>query len=656
MTIGTMEVTLVGAKGLKNTDFSGGGIDPYVLVQYKSQERKSGVARGQGRAPVWNEKFMFRVEYPGADDHYKLILKIMDKDSFTADDYLGQATIYLKEFLEIGVENGTAELPPRKYSVVYSDQSYSGEIQVGITFNQKPSEDKQRRLDLKEEEVEKLEAELDGELKLKKILQCALQGPVHSCSCLSSLLPNKVRVLLAELAMVEEEIIWLERKVDELKFSLHQEKSKTKEQEMLWQQWGQQQQMQLISREGNQTELKDFELLSRSLNCEEYRKDKLVRGRRASMGSSTDIQSMSSTRSTEEIAENSRCSRRGRNYSQTDAAVVEKPNKLSEELIKCLIGIFLQLNQAPLDTKRSAIVPKYPLSCKNSKGFMSKTSFNCTIPACSFDDSSSNLDPYGILPDLDGTIRDVGPYKTFVQITRNSLDTGRVSECFPAMGKLRILMHKLCNVDLTYLTYKQKLAFWINIYNGCIMHAFLQHGLPSTQEKLLALMNKAAMNVGGIVLNALAIEHFILRHPSDSKQGPTDEKEMLLRHAYGLGYPEPNITFALCRGSWSSPAIRIYTPDTVVNELERAKVEYLEASVGVTNKKKIVVPKLLQWHMKDFADDMDSLLEWIYSQLPHSTMLKKLIMECLNGEAKSPNAKMVEVQPYVSEFRYLLPW
>lgn len=28
---------------------------------------------------------------------------------------------------------------------------------------------------------------------------------------------------------------------------------------------------------------------------------------------------------------------------------------------------------------------------------------------------------------------------------------------------------------------------------------------------------QAAMNVGGIVLNALAIEHFILRHPSESK-------------------------------------------------------------------------------------------------------------------------------------------
>lgn len=101
--------------------------------------------------------------------------------------------------------------------------------------------------------------------------------------------------------------------------------------------------------------------------------------------------------------------------------------------------------------------------------------------------------------------------------------------------------------------------------------------------------------------------------------------------------------------------LRVYTPENIANEMERAKVEYLEAAVGVTSRKKIVVPKLLQWHMWDFADDMESLLEWIYSQLPRSGSLKRLIMECLNGDSRSPISKMVEVQPYESEFRYLLP-
>ncbi|GMY08506.1 hypothetical protein FCV25MIE_03745 [Fagus crenata] len=335
-------------------------------------------------------------------------------------------------------------------------------------------------------------------------------------------------------------------------------------------------------------------------------------------------------------------------------SVIENPNELSEKLIKCLISIFLELNQASMDREGSAMAPKLTLSCMKSKGFITKTTFNCRTSTFLYNDNSSNLDPYGILPDFDGTVRDVGPYKNFIQITRSSLDTGCLSECLPAMRKLRVLMHRLCNVDLTFLTYKQKLAFWINIYNACIMHAFLEHGLPSTQAKLLAIMNKAAVNVGGIVLNALAIEHFILRHPWESNQGLTDEKETLLRHAYGLGYPEPNVTFALCRGSWSSPALRVYTPNEVVNELGRAKVEYLEASVGVTSKRKIVVPKLLQWHMRDFADDMESLLEWIYSQLPRSGSLKRVMMECLNGETRSPITKMVEIQPYEFEFRYLL--
>lgn len=104
-----------------------------------------------------------------------------------------------------------------------------------------------------------------------------------------------------------------------------------------------------------------------------------------------------------------------------------------------------------------------------------------------------------------------------------------------------------------------------------------------------------------------------------------------------------------------SKQLRVYTPEEVTNELGRAKVEYLEAAVGITGKRKIVVPKLLQWHMQDFADNMESLVEWIYSQLPRTGTLKRLMMESLNGEARHPKSKMVEIQPYKSEFRYLLP-
>lgn len=99
----------------------------------------------------------------------------------------------------------------------------------------------------------------------------------------------------------------------------------------------------------------------------------------------------------------------------------------------------------------------------------------------------------------------------------------------------------------------------------------------------------------------------------------------------------------------------IYTPEEVVNQLGRAKVEYLEASIRVTNKRKVLVPKLLEWHMQDFADDMDSLIEWIYSQLPQKGILKREIMECLYEDRKVPTGTMIEILPYQYEFQYLLP-
>lgn len=59
-------------------------------------DKRMGVGQG-GRRAVWNEKFRFRVElFPGSagavDQQQKLLLKIMDHDSFTSHDNLGQAT------------------------------------------------------------------------------------------------------------------------------------------------------------------------------------------------------------------------------------------------------------------------------------------------------------------------------------------------------------------------------------------------------------------------------------------------------------------------------------------------------------------------------------------------------------------------------------
>ncbi|XP_057976187.1 elicitor-responsive protein 3 isoform X2 [Malania oleifera] len=119
---GTLEVLLVNAKGLENTDFLG-NMDPYVILFCRTQEQKSSVASGQGSQPEWNENFVFTI----TGEVSELRIKIMDSDSATQDDFVGEVTIPLDPLFMEG------SLPPTSYNVV-KDEEYCGEIRVGLTF------------------------------------------------------------------------------------------------------------------------------------------------------------------------------------------------------------------------------------------------------------------------------------------------------------------------------------------------------------------------------------------------------------------------------------------------------------------------------------------------------------------------------------------
>ncbi|KAL5710776.1 hypothetical protein ACHQM5_021301 [Ranunculus cassubicifolius] len=137
MSGGILEVQLVNAKQLRDRDFIK-KMDPYVVVNYGNQERKTRVARGQGKSPIWNETLTFTMDRPSrANDQHKISFRIMDKDTFSADDFVGDAVMYVKDVISLGLEQGTAHLPPSKYRVVLKNQNYYGEIQVGVTFIKK---------------------------------------------------------------------------------------------------------------------------------------------------------------------------------------------------------------------------------------------------------------------------------------------------------------------------------------------------------------------------------------------------------------------------------------------------------------------------------------------------------------------------------------
>ncbi|KAL3498795.1 hypothetical protein ACH5RR_041527 [Cinchona calisaya] len=124
MSRGTLEVLLVGAKGLENTDFLN-NMDPYVIIKYRTQEQKSSVASGMGSEPEWNETFQFTIS--SESDVPELLIKILDSDTGSADDFVGEAKIPIEPvFIE-------GSIPTSTYNVV-KDEEFKGEIRVGLTF------------------------------------------------------------------------------------------------------------------------------------------------------------------------------------------------------------------------------------------------------------------------------------------------------------------------------------------------------------------------------------------------------------------------------------------------------------------------------------------------------------------------------------------
>ncbi|XP_027338343.1 C2 domain-containing protein At1g63220-like [Abrus precatorius] len=124
---GTLEVILISAKDLHDSDFFK-KMDPYVILTYRTQEHRSSVAKGAGSKAHWNESFLFTV----SDSVSELNLRLMDKDSLTNDDFLGQTKINLETVFAEGT------IPETAYNVV-KEQEYCGELKVALTFNSERS-------------------------------------------------------------------------------------------------------------------------------------------------------------------------------------------------------------------------------------------------------------------------------------------------------------------------------------------------------------------------------------------------------------------------------------------------------------------------------------------------------------------------------------
>ncbi|MEE9217746.1 MAG: DUF547 domain-containing protein [Acidobacteriota bacterium] len=168
----------------------------------------------------------------------------------------------------------------------------------------------------------------------------------------------------------------------------------------------------------------------------------------------------------------------------------------------------------------------------------------------------------------------------------------------------------------TLETHEQKLAFWINMYNGLVVHGVLAAGIPASVTDVESFFDNTAYEIGGVRFSLEHIEHGVLRgnRPKYLRPwSPFPKDDPVLQ--YSLEGLDPRIHFALVCGAQSCPPVRGYSPDEVDEQLDAAARDFVNATVTLSsNKKALKVSSILQWYEADFGGRqgvLELLRRWI---------------------------------------------
>ncbi|GAV72837.1 DUF547 domain-containing protein/Lzipper-MIP1 domain-containing protein [Cephalotus follicularis] len=310
------------------------------------------------------------------------------------------------------------------------------------------------------------------------------------------------------------------------------------------------------------------------------------------------------------------------------------PSKLSEEMVRIMAAVYSWLRSAV------SVNPE-----KNRSPLLSRSSTNVVLPR------------RGIGEDRDWSC------KPMVEISWISTDTSQFSRASYAINNYRFLVEQLEKVSVSQMENNAQIAFWINVYNALVMHAYLAYGIPHGSLRRLALFHKAAYNIGGHIISANAIEQsiFCFHTPrigrwletilSTALRKKSGEERQLISSKFGLPYSDPLVCFALCTGALSDPALKVYTVSSVKEELEAAKREFLQANVVVKKSRKVFLPKVLERFAKEASISSDDLLMWVTENVDKK--LHDSIRKCIDRKSNRKSSQIIEWLPYSSRFRYV---
>ncbi|KAL0748772.1 hypothetical protein Bca101_030774 [Brassica carinata] len=284
------------------------------------------------------------------------------------------------------------------------------------------------------------------------------------------------------------------------------------------------------------------------------------------------------------------------------------PSKLSEEMVKCMASVYFWICSSSMSAD--------PEKRKKDSPILSRlAASNVVIPKNVMGEDRS------------------WSCRSIVEVSLISSDKRIFSQASYAINNYRLLVEQLERVSINQMEGNAKLAFWINIYNALLMHAYLAYGVPANSLRRLALFHKWFET---IITTAL-------------RKKPTEDKVSL---KFSLHNPEPSLCFALCTGALSDPVLKAYTATNIKEELEASKREFLRANMVVKKQKKVFLPKIIERFTKEASLSLDDLVRWLIDNSDEK--LGESIQKCVEGNPNYKKAsQVIEWLPYSSRFRYV---
>ncbi|KAK7330777.1 hypothetical protein VNO77_24977 [Canavalia gladiata] len=312
------------------------------------------------------------------------------------------------------------------------------------------------------------------------------------------------------------------------------------------------------------------------------------------------------------------------------------PSKLSEEMVRCMATVYCWLRSA------------------------TSVYENCRSPLLSRSSTNAIQPRHGIGDGREWSCKSAVEISWISTHKRHSSHSSHASH---AITNYRVLVEQLERVNVAQMEFDSQIAFWINVHNALVMHAYLAYGIPQGSLRRLALFHKAAYNIGGHIISANAIEQmiFCFRTPrigrwlesimSAALRKRNGEERQLLCSKLGLSNSQPLVCFALCTGALSDPVLKVYSASNISEELNTAKREFLQENVIVKKSRKVFLPKLVERFSREASISVDDLLGWVMESVDKK--LRDSIQRCLNPKSSKKPSQIIEWLPYSSRFRYV---